>query len=89
MVSSNDIVQKHVEVYHDPYEAAKNVHSIVILTEWDEFKDYDYEKIYQSMKKPASLFDGRLLVDHQKLDKIGFRVFSIGMSPNKSMKSFK
>lgn len=61
-----------------PYEAAKGSHGIAILTEWDEFTTYDYTKIYNSMLKPAFLFDGRNILDHQKLRDIGFRVYAIG-----------
>merc|ERR1712029_905682 len=61
-----------------PYEAAKDAHAIAILTEWDEFKAYDYEKIYKSMAKPAFLFDGRNILDHDALRKIGFEVHGIG-----------
>jgi UDPglucose 6-dehydrogenase len=64
---------------HDsPYTAAENADAIVVLTEWDEFKAYDYAKIYKSMNKPAFIFDGRLLLDTQKLAKIGFNVEVIG-----------
>jgi UDPglucose 6-dehydrogenase len=62
----------------DPYEACEGAHAICILTEWDEFKDYDYAKIYQSMAKPAFLFDGRNVLDHKKLREIGFEVHAIG-----------
>lgn len=63
---------------NDPYEACKNAHAIAILTEWDEFKTYDWEKIYNNMKKPAFLFDGRNILDIQQMRKIGFEVQSIG-----------
>lgn len=62
----------------DPYEAAKGAHGICVLTEWDEFKDYDYQKIYDNMEKPAFLFDGRNLLNHTELREIGFEVYSIG-----------
>jgi UDPglucose 6-dehydrogenase len=62
----------------DPYEACEGAHAICILTEWDEFKEYDYAKIYQSMAKPAFLFDGRNVLDHKKLREIGFEVHAIG-----------
>src|SRR6056297_3009182 len=68
----------HVE--KDPYEAAKDAHAIAILTEWDEFRDYDWQKIYNNMKKPAFLFDGRNILDAQKLSLIGFKVYQIGKS---------
>jgi UDPglucose 6-dehydrogenase len=62
----------------DPYKAAKDAHAIAVITEWDEFKTYDYQKIFESMKKPAFLFDGRNILDHKKLRKIGFEVTAIG-----------
>ena len=62
----------------DVYKACEGSHGICILTEWDEFKTLDYQKIYDSMSKPAFVFDGRLLVDHKELRKIGFEVHAIG-----------
>jgi len=62
----------------DPYEACDGAHAICCLTEWDEFKTLDYEKIYASMAKPAFLFDGRNILDHTKLREIGFEVHAIG-----------
>jgi UDPglucose 6-dehydrogenase len=62
----------------DPYAAAKGAHAIAILTEWEQFKGLDYEKIYASMTKPAFIFDGRNLLDHRKLFEVGFNVYPIG-----------
>ena len=61
-----------------PYQAAQNAHAIVLCTEWDEFKGYDYPKLYNSMEKPAFIFDGRKILNHEKLIQIGFRVETIG-----------
>ena len=52
--------------------------AIAIITEWDEFKDYDWQEIYNQSVKPANLFDGRNLLDKQRLEDIGFDVYSIG-----------
>jgi UDPglucose 6-dehydrogenase len=49
-----------------------------VLTEWDEFKAYDYQKIYDGMIKPAFIFDGRNILDHAALRKIGFVVYALG-----------
>jgi UDPglucose 6-dehydrogenase len=59
-------------------EACKGAHAIAILTEWDEFKTYDWEQIYANMNKPAFVFDGRNLLDKEKLTKIGFKYQAIG-----------
>ncbi|MGN7205164.1 UDP-glucose 6-dehydrogenase [Pedobacter sp. SAFR-022] len=67
-----------VSVFADPYEACKDTHAIAVLTEWDEFKDYDWQRIYDNMLKPAKIFDGRNLLDVKKLREIGFFVQAIG-----------
>jgi len=61
-----------------PEEAVEGAHAIVILTEWDEFKTYRYDQFYSKMMKPAFLFDGRNLLDHEGLQKVGFEVHAIG-----------
>lgn len=66
----------------DPYAAAKDAHAIVVLTEWDEFKSLDYERLYANMPKPAFIFDGRMILDHVRLKAIGFDVSVIGKRVN-------
>ncbi|WP_282123438.1 nucleotide sugar dehydrogenase [Algibacter mikhailovii] len=61
-----------------PYDALKDAHAVAIMTEWDEFKTYDWKKIYTQMKKPAFIFDGRNLLDKSTMEKIGFEYTSIG-----------
>ncbi|WP_298535143.1 nucleotide sugar dehydrogenase [uncultured Algibacter sp.] len=62
----------------NPYEALKDAHAVAIMTEWDEFKTYDWKKIYVEMKKPAFIFDGRNLLDKSEMENIGFEYSSIG-----------
>jgi len=71
-------VRKRVTITHNHIDAIRSADAIVICTEWDEFKTYDYEKIYSLMNKPAFIFDGRLILDGPKLKKIGFHVEVIG-----------
>lgn len=76
-----DLAGHHNLVFEpDPYRAAAGAQAIALLTEWDLYRDLDYEKIYVGMKKPAFIFDGRNLLDHQKLFQIGYNVFPIGKS---------
>ena len=49
----------HVSVFEDAYEACQDAHAVAVLTEWDQFAQYDWERIYDSMLKPSFLFDGR------------------------------
>lgn len=62
----------------NPYETCEGAHAIAILTEWDEFKTYDWQRIYNSMQKPAFVFDGRNLLDGEKLSALGFVYQAIG-----------
>ena len=59
-------------------EACDGAHAVAVLTEWDEFKDLDFKKIYDGMLKPAFLFDGRGILPCAMLKEIGFRIFAIG-----------
>ncbi len=75
---SNQENEKSVKSYSNPYEACKDAHAIAVLTEWDEFKEYDWQKIYDNMLKPAFVFDGRNLLNGDKLKEIGFQYQAIG-----------
>ncbi len=65
-------------VSEDPYEACKDAHAIAILTEWDEFKTYDWARIKRNMKSPSFIFDGRKLLDRTQLEELGFVYYAIG-----------
>ncbi len=64
---------------NDPYLSCENAHAIAVLTEWDEFIQYDWQKIYNSMQKPAFVFDGRNILNKIELEKIGFKYYGIGL----------
>jgi UDPglucose 6-dehydrogenase len=72
-----------IEFEIDPYKAAEGAHAVALLTDWKEYGELDYQRIYDSMAKPAFIFDGRNMLNHQELFDIGFEVYSIG----KGMKS--
>ncbi|NGF56549.1 nucleotide sugar dehydrogenase [Parapusillimonas sp. SGNA-6] len=67
-----------VKVVQDPYEACDRAHAVAVLTEWDEFTAYYWQRIYDKMYKPAFLFDGRGLLNVQQLKEQGFMIYSIG-----------
>ena len=75
-----------IEFEKDPYKAAEGAHAVAVLTEWKEYKELDYQRIYDSMVKPAFIFDGRNMLDHQALFKIGFEVYSIGKGRKSHLK---
>jgi UDPglucose 6-dehydrogenase len=68
----------NIRYVEDPYEASYGCDAIAVMTEWDLYKNLDYEKIYRSMAKPAFIFDGRNILDHKRLFAIGFNVFATG-----------
>jgi UDPglucose 6-dehydrogenase len=69
---------KRVFTFEDPYLACEKAHAIAILTEWDEFATYDWQKIYDGMQKPAFVFDGRNILNKAELEAIGFVYQAIG-----------
>lgn len=74
-------LEKLITTSPDAYTACEGAHAFATLTEWDQFKSLDFERIYKSMAKPAFVFDGRNILDHEKLKQIGFEVYTIG-KPN-------
>ncbi|RLN56462.1 hypothetical protein BBJ29_009292 [Phytophthora kernoviae] len=76
--TNHPMMDKLLKVYNDPYEAAEGAHAIAALTEWDEFKTLDYEKVYAGMTKPAFFFDGRNILPHEKIAQLGAKVYVIG-----------
>tara|TARA_B100000989_G_scaffold200473_1_gene151541 strand:+ start:2569 stop:3960 length:1392 start_codon:yes stop_codon:yes gene_type:complete len=70
--------RKNLFYHKSPYTACDQSHAVSIITEWNEFVDYDWPTIYRKMIKPAKIFDGRNILKVQKLVNIGFEVFSVG-----------
>ncbi|WP_044210250.1 nucleotide sugar dehydrogenase [Flammeovirga sp. OC4] len=75
---SIEYIRSKVKVVNNPFNAVDNAHAIAVLTEWDEFKDYNWEEIYSKVLKPANIFDGRNILDKKALIEIGFSVYNIG-----------
>jgi UDPglucose 6-dehydrogenase len=67
-----------VHCVDDIYEATAGAHALAVMTEWDEFRQLDFERIYQAMNKPAFAFDGRNILPHDRLRAVGFQVHAIG-----------
>ena len=69
---------KYLQTETDPYKALEGAHAIAVITDWDEFKTYDWQRIYNGMQNPAFVFDGRNVLDREKLETIGFIYKGIG-----------
>uniref|UniRef100_A0A1I7U745 UDP-glucose 6-dehydrogenase n=1 Tax=Caenorhabditis tropicalis TaxID=1561998 RepID=A0A1I7U745_9PELO len=87
-VTSAQDVERLITVETDPYSAARGAHAIVVLTEWDEFVELNYDRIHADMQHPAAIFDGRLILDQKTLRDIGFRTFAIGTAPDQAYNLF-
>ncbi|MFZ0414668.1 MAG: UDP-glucose/GDP-mannose dehydrogenase family protein [Candidatus Acidiferrales bacterium] len=61
----------------DPYEAAQGADALLIVTEWDEFRNLDWKRIHGSMARPFVL-DGRNLLSAETMQALGFEYRAIG-----------
>ena len=71
--------EKYLIYKDNPYDALKGSHAVAIMTEWDDFKKYDWNEIYNNMEKPAFIFDGRNILNRDEIEKIGFVYKGIGL----------
>jgi len=71
-------IKKQVTIAKTALSAAQNSEAVVVATEWKEFRDIDWQAVYNTMNKPAFVFDGRMILDSDALRQIGFRVMTIG-----------
>ena len=72
--------KENILVCDTAFEASKGADAIIVLTEWEEFKNLNWEKIFQVMRKPSWIFDTRDCLEIKVLKNIGFRVWSLGSS---------
>ena len=70
-------ILKNIVYCKDPYEAAKDADALLVLTEWNEFKDLDLKKL-KSLMKHAMIIDGRNMYNPDQMRKEGFSYISIG-----------
>ena len=60
------------------YKALEGADAIIILTEWDEYKSLNWDKISKNLNKPAWVFDTRLILDKNKIIQNGINFWSVG-----------
>lgn len=70
-------VLKDVTYVHDAYEAASDSDVLVILTEWEKFKNLDLQKVKKLLNQPI-IIDGRNIYEPSKMSRLGFIYKSIG-----------
>jgi len=74
-----EFLKGHLEIVDSHEKATQDAHAILVMTEWDEFKMYDYTAIHARMMKPAFVFDGRGVLRDAGLAQIGFETYTIGV----------
>ena len=77
-IHSEEEIQQSITIVNNPYDTCNRAHAIAILTEWDEFLELDWKNIYDTMLKPAFVFDGRRILNKEYLKEIGFTVYQLG-----------
>jgi UDPglucose 6-dehydrogenase len=65
----------------DPYKLAEGCDALMIITEWNEFKQLDFELIRTAMHQPV-IFDGRNIYDPEQMRKLGFKYLAFGRGFN-------
>ncbi|MES0360145.1 MAG: UDP-glucose/GDP-mannose dehydrogenase family protein [Anaerolineales bacterium] len=70
-----------VEMASDPYSMAEGCDALLVMTEWNEFKHLDLERIHDLMKQPV-LFDGRNIYEPEKMRSLGFMYRGFGRGYN-------
>lgn len=70
-----------VKMYPDPYQMAEGCDALVVVTEWNEFKQLDLERLSQVMRQPV-IFDGRNIYQPQTMKALGFIYRGMGRGVN-------
>jgi UDPglucose 6-dehydrogenase len=80
MVNAKKVLPPVVEYADSPYGAADQADAVVLVTEWNEFKFLDLERLRGMMRRPA-IFDGRNMWEPERMRRLGFEYHSIGRRP--------
>jgi len=71
------IFKNRIGITQDGYEALRGADALAVVTEWNEFRTPDFQKIKKLLKKPI-IFDGRNIYNQEELRKMGFTYYGIG-----------
>ena len=80
MDNARRLLPASVTFSDSPYEAADGAHAVVLVTEWNEFRYLNLERLRASLKRPA-IFDGRNLWEPERMRRLGFEYYSVGRRP--------
>jgi len=77
MDEARKIFKNKITLAEDGYDALRNADALTVVTEWNEFRTPDFQKMKKLMKKPV-VFDGRNIYNQEELRKMGFTYYGIG-----------
>jgi UDPglucose 6-dehydrogenase len=80
MENARRTLPREIEYCQSSYEAAEGADAAVIVTEWNEFKLLNLERLHQVMRRPL-VFDGRNIYEPERMRRLGFEYHSIGRKP--------
>jgi UDPglucose 6-dehydrogenase len=80
MDNARPLLPASVTFSDSPYEAADGAHAVVLVTEWNEFRYLNLERLRAQLKRPA-IFDGRNLWEPERMRRLGFEYHSVGRKP--------
>jgi UDPglucose 6-dehydrogenase len=80
MANAKSILPPEVEYCQSSYDAAEGADAVAIVTEWNEFKLLNLERLRGLMRRPL-VFDGRNIYEPERMRRLGFEYHSIGRSP--------
>ena len=80
MDNARAILPPSVTFAGSPYEAAEGAHAAVLVTEWNEFRFLNLERLRAQLKRPV-IFDGRNLWEPERMRRLGFEYHSVGRKP--------
>ena len=76
--NSKKVLPETVNFFDDPFDAINGVQATIIMTEWSEFQNLDWKKVYKSMKNPKIIFDGKNYLNQKLIQDLGFEYFAVG-----------
>jgi len=71
------ITNGSVKILSDQYEALENAEALILVTEWKQFRNPDFDAIKQKLKQPV-IFDGRNQYEPAQMKELGFTYSGIG-----------
>ncbi len=78
MEKAKEYFENRVKYAESNYDACNDADALIIHTEWNEYRQPDFEKMKKLMKSPV-IFDGRNLYNSKRLEKLGFNYFGVGI----------